>query len=94
MKCFFKSAKSRRLSRNSGISSRTVHIIILPPPIRFCQQRISLLRKYAEIESMNINIDYAYVGYRRENSEPIIVIHTDEQEIVEKELSRKGYKVY
>lgn len=43
---------------------------------------------------MNINIDYAYVGYRRENSEPIIVIHTDEQEIVEKELSRKGYKVY
>ena len=48
----------------------------------------------SQIEEMNININYMYVGYRRENSMPVIVIHTDELEIVENSLIKKGYKIH
>lgn len=54
----------------------------------------SLEELMTKIQKMNINIDYAYVGYRRENNMPIIIIHTDEQEIVENELLKNGYKIY
>lgn len=54
----------------------------------------SLEKLMTKIQKMNINIDYIYVGYRRENNMPIIVIHTDEQEIVENELLKTGYKIY
>ncbi|MCR4735154.1 MAG: hypothetical protein K5829_09145 [Treponema sp.] len=54
----------------------------------------SLQGLLAQIEEMNININYMYVGYRRENSVPVIIIHTDEIEIVAKTLKNKGFKIY
>ncbi|MBQ1710699.1 MAG: hypothetical protein II032_06250 [Treponema sp.] len=48
----------------------------------------------SQIEEMNININYMYVGYRRENSMPVIILHTDELEIVSKSLQKKGFKIH
>jgi len=45
-------------------------------------------------EEMNINIDYMYVGYRRENATPIIILHSDAMDIVEERLKQLGYQVY
>lgn len=51
----------------------------------------SLLLK---IENMYINIDYMYVGYSRENSAPIIILHCSDMEIVARALTDAGYKIY
>lgn len=54
----------------------------------------SLQGLLAQIDEMNININYMYVGYRRENSMPVIIFHTDEMEIVAKTLQKKGFKIH
>ena len=46
------------------------------------------------IEEININIDYMYVGYRRENHQPVILLHCDDQDIVAGILTRSGYTIY
>ncbi len=51
----------------------------------------SLLKVF---EEMNINIDYVYVGFYRENNAPIIILHCDDVETVSNTLKYKGYKVY
>lgn len=48
----------------------------------------------AHIENMNINVEYMYVGYRRENNMPIIVISCEFVDVVGDSLSRAGYTVY
>lgn len=48
----------------------------------------------AHIEDMNINVEYMYVGYRRENDTPIIVISCEFVDVVGDSLSRAGYTVY
>lgn len=47
-----------------------------------------------EIETMNINISYMYVGYMRESKMPVIMIHCDELDVVESILKKKGYRAY
>jgi len=46
------------------------------------------------IGDMNININYMYLGFRRENSMPITIINTDHLDVVSDMLKRKGYTVY
>ena len=54
----------------------------------------ALERMLENIEDMNINIDYLYVGYARENNMPIIMIHCDYVETVQDTLRRRGYNVH
>ncbi len=54
----------------------------------------ALERMLGSIEDMNINIDYLYVGYEREDNMPIIMIHCDYAETVQDTLRRKGYVVH
>ena len=46
------------------------------------------------IEKHNINVNYTYVGYSRESSKPIILIHCEDMDIVSDGLVKAGYKVY
>lgn len=45
------------------------------------------------LDRSNINIDYLYISFDRDNAEPIAVMKTAEQDIVEECLEAKGYKV-
>jgi len=45
-------------------------------------------------ENMNINVSYMYLGYRRENNQPIILIACEDADIVSARLSAAGYTVY
>lgn len=47
----------------------------------------------AHIESMNINIDYLYVGYARDGEVPLIMIRCGFVDVVEDNLKRNGYLV-
>ena len=46
------------------------------------------------LDDMNVNIDYMYVGYSRENSQPIILLHTSNMSMISDTIARKGYTVY
>lgn len=48
----------------------------------------------ALIEHMNININYLYVGYARENGMPIIIVHCEYAQPVEEALNRAGYRTH
>ncbi|MCR5667298.1 MAG: hypothetical protein K6G01_10765 [Eubacterium sp.] len=53
----------------------------------------SLVTLLQVIEQMNINIDYMYVGYRREDARPLIMIHCEDMDIISTQLKHKGYAV-
>lgn len=46
------------------------------------------------ITRMNINIDYLYVGYARENGMPLIMVHCEYADAVEDTLRKNGYVVH
>lgn len=54
----------------------------------------SLEKFLCHIEKINVDINYMYVGYMREEKTPVIIMHCDEIEIVEKNLKANGYCVY
>lgn len=47
-----------------------------------------------KIENMNVNIDYMYVGYSRENNAPLIILRCNDMDIVSKNLENSGYKLH
>lgn len=46
------------------------------------------------IDDMYINIDYTYLCFNRENSRPMIIIHTESGEEVESSLRYRGFNVH
>ena len=52
----------------------------------------SLDRLLAYIEDANVNIDYLYTSFDRESAGPVIVIHADDVEEVERFLKSKGFR--
>ncbi len=46
------------------------------------------------IDDMYINIDYTYLCFNRENSQPMIIIHTESGEEVESSLKNRGFVVH
>ena len=54
----------------------------------------ALEKLFTAIDNMNINMDYVYIGYRRENSMPLILVHCGSMDIVEEVLIGQGFKVY
>lgn len=47
-----------------------------------------------DIEEMNINVDYMYVGYSRKAKTPLIILHCEEMDLVNDALKRKGYIIH
>ncbi|MCQ2497036.1 MAG: ACT domain-containing protein [Lachnospiraceae bacterium] len=54
----------------------------------------SLEKFLSHIEKTNIDISYMYVGYMREAKTPVIIMHCEDIEIVEKNLQANGYIVF
>lgn len=48
----------------------------------------------AKFEDMNLNIDYMYVGYMRDNHMPVIIVRCKDMDIAADVLTRNGYKIY
>ncbi len=53
----------------------------------------SLNRLLDNINQININVDYVYISYNRENGNPIMVLHTDSMMEVEESLRQRGFDV-
>lgn len=45
-------------------------------------------------EQMNVNVNYMYLGYRRENGMPLILLSCEDVDIVNQRLQAAGYTVY
>ena len=48
----------------------------------------------AAYDEMNVNIDYMYIGYLRENSMPVIMIHSVDMTTVLAALTSRGFTVH
>ena len=83
-------AAAEKTLTEKGYLCRSSHVI----GVELDDQPGALENLLAIFEDMNINIDYMYVGYRRENETPIIMIHSSDMEIVSGSLKNSGYSVY
>jgi len=54
----------------------------------------ALMNLLAIPERMNVNVKYMYLGYRRENGVPIIILSCEDADIVGARLANSGYTVY
>lgn len=45
------------------------------------------------LEEMNVNVDYLYISYNRDNARPIMVLHTEGMPEVESALASRGFCV-
>jgi len=54
----------------------------------------ALMNLLAIPERMNVNVKYMYLGYRRENGAPIIILSCEDADIVGARLANSGYTVY
>ena len=52
----------------------------------------SLDRLLACVEDANVNIDYLYTSFDRESAGPVIVIHADDIEELERFLKGRGFR--
>ncbi len=52
----------------------------------------SLDRLLEYVENANVNIDYLYTSFDRESAGPVIVIHADDVEELERYLTGKGFR--
>jgi len=54
----------------------------------------SLEKFLLKFEEMNINVDYMYVGYSRDNNMPVIIVRCQYMDIVETQLKAAGYRIH
>ena len=53
----------------------------------------SLNRVLAAFLESNINVNYQYLSFNRQSGKPVMVLHTDDCEFVEKCLAAKGFQM-
>ena len=54
---------------------------------------VGLKRVLAASLKSNINVNYKYLAFKREYGKPVMVLHTDDCEFVEKCLAAKGFQM-
>lgn len=53
----------------------------------------SLNKVLAAFLESNINVNYQYLSFNRQSGKPVMVLHTDDCEFVEKCLAAKGFQM-
>lgn len=77
----------RRLAE-SGYQTKRTTVMAFEIP----DEAGSLDRLLEYIEDANVNIDYLYTSFDRDSAGPVIVIHADDVEEVERFLKSKGIR--
>lgn len=80
--------KAIRLLRENGYQTKRTSVLM----IAITDEPGSLDRLLRCVERTNVNIDYLYTTFDRENYGPLIIIHTDDMDVVEGHLKASGFR--
>ena len=81
--------RAEELLREAGYQTRRTPVMALEIP----DEPGSLARVLQCIEAANVNIDYLYTSFDRNNAGPVIAIHADDMGELELFLRSKGFKL-
>ena len=81
--------RAYQLLKDSGFTCKISRVIGVKIPDNVG----SLNRLLSDVEDSNINLDYLYVSYSREDATPVAILHTSGYAEVEACLKSRGYSL-